>query len=167
MRCLFLRLKYKGDIYLKGLTAFLVIITAVCLIDMISGAFVIIKTEEMCALISPICPPVFLLSLLMLLSRIILSYVIYTAFIRCMRCKNNFILALKACICILLSVLASCMFFRLRFCILPMILVALTIVLIVTMIFQSIGYKAVKRILIACMAVHIYFLIIILSSILI
>ncbi len=162
-----MRLKYKGDIYLKGTTSFIALITAVCLIDMISGAFVIIKSEQMCAFISPVCLPVALMSILMLLSRIILSYVIYSAIAGCLRCRNNAILALKACICILLSVLASCLFFRLRLSILPLILLLLTILLIISMIIQSTGRQKIKNALFICMAIHIYFLIIILTTILI
>lgn len=162
-----MRLKHKGDIYLKGRISFIILITAVCLIDLISGAFVIVKSEQMCAFISPVCLPVVLMSILMLLSRIILSYVIYSAFVRCLRCRNNFILALKACICILFSTLASCLFFRLRLCILPLIFLLLAIFLMVSMIFQATGRRTIQHLLFVCIAVHIYFLIIILTTILI
>ncbi len=150
----------------KTLTC-IICLSVIAAIDLLSGAFVIICTESLECFIAPVCPPLFIMSVILLFSRLLLGYIGATFISNCLKCKTNRNMTVKSFICIVLSVTASCLFFRLRLCILPLILTAFVLFCIVSMLFSFPRKNLLFVFSLISAGIHIYFFAVILLTIII
>lgn len=150
----------------KTLTV-IICLSVIAAADLLSGSFVIICTESLKCFIPPICPPLFIMSVVLLFSRLLLGYIGAAFISNCLKCKTNRNMTVKSFICVVLSVTASCLFFRLRLCLLPLILTAFVLFCMVSMLFAFPRKNLLFIFTLISAAIHVYFFAVILLTIII